>query len=84
MIGEVSHENGFAGKGPFTNIQKLTEKPLVWLGTIPHFCLKGNMVIHVVHRACLCDYGFARVKLHLDNLHIISNKFVIYFVTFHG
>ena len=77
------YENGFSGESPFAHIKEFPEDALVWLGTIPHFGLKSDMFFHVVHRTRLRNYRFARIEFNFYDLHIISDQFVIYFMTVH-
>jgi hypothetical protein len=42
------------------------------------------MLVHPVHGTGFGDDGFARVELDFDDLHIVAEYFVVYFVTVHG
>lgn len=84
VVGEVGHEQGFAGDHPFAGAEQLAHQAAVGLGAVAHAGLEGDALLHVVHRPGLGDHRLARVQFDHQQLGAGADDFVIHLMTGSG
>ena len=77
---EMRHKNRLSGKGALSDGKQLTHNAFVRRAPVAHFCLKGNVLLDVVHCASLGNNCLAWIQLNLDDLHVVAENLVVNFM----
>ena len=77
LVQEDRHEQRFAGQQALSSAHERPKKPALLGGTVAEYRLHLDAVVHVHHAAGFRDSGFVRVQLHLHELHVVAEDFVI-------
>ena len=79
-VAKMGHEDGFSGDDSFSGGEELAHDSLIRFGSVAHFGLKTNILLHVIHGSGLGDDGLAGIQFNFHDLHVSSHQFIVNFV----